>query len=80
LEGSDVQKLALDDADSIGLVAASCSSNIFDEPDEDLAPLLSQLQNHLDSIKTNAQQVAEVDEEMLRTRAVLAAVLPQHVT
>jgi cytolysin (calcineurin-like family phosphatase) len=55
-------------------------ANILDEPDEELAPLLAQVQNHLDSIKANTQQLAKVDEEMLRTRAALATFLPQHVT
>lgn len=66
--------------ESIGLVVVPPQSRIFDDADEELTPLLAQLQNHLDSINANTQQVANVDEEMLRTRAALAVILPQQNT
>ncbi len=71
---------AFEDPESIGLVAASNSNTVFDEPDEDLAPLLSQLQNHLDSIKANTSQVVDIERKMLRVRAALITVPPNGVT
>jgi hypothetical protein len=61
-------------------VATSKSNSAFDEPDEDLAPLLSQLQNHLDSIKANTSQVADVERDMFQAQAALATVLPNNFT
>jgi hypothetical protein len=70
----------IDAAESIGLVAPKTLRLEFDEDDVELAPLLSQLQSHLDSIKANTEPLADVDAEMLKTRAAMNAVLADQVT
>lgn len=79
LEETSERTPSFDDAESIGLVAKAPSPIVFDEDDPDLSPLLSQLQNHLDSIKSNTDQLGDVEGEMTRTQAVLQNVLAQPV-
>ncbi|KIW06228.1 uncharacterized protein PV09_02704 [Verruconis gallopava] len=70
-----------DDTESIGLVTSARTPPIdFDEPDDDLAPLLSRLQNHFDSIKSNTDNLTQIEHEMRRTRAALSSVLPPQVS
>jgi hypothetical protein len=59
------------------LVAKAPSPIVFDEDDPDLSPLLSQLQNHLDSIKSNTDQLRGVEQEMARTKGILRNVLAE---
>ena len=73
LGDATTQESAFDGVESIGLIPSRPPPISFDEDDPDLAPLLSQLQNHLDSIKANAEQLPAIDDEMLKTRAVLRA-------
>lgn len=80
LDSTEIDRVSGDDADSIGLITEAPAADSLDEPDEDIAPLLSQLRDHLASINANIQQVADVDEEMLRTRAALASVIPPQPT
>jgi hypothetical protein len=80
LERVSKKDATFDDAESIGLVSRKTTSVACDEEDMDLAPLLSQLQNHLDSIRANTDQVAGIDEEMLEIRTALTSALQQSAT
>ena len=74
LESLHDEHEVVDDAESIGLVASKAPRVEFDEDDPDLGPLLLQLQSHLETIKTNTQQIPAIEREMLRTRAALTKV------
>ncbi|KAF2666800.1 hypothetical protein BT63DRAFT_441857 [Microthyrium microscopicum] len=62
-----------DDPDQIGLMEDSDS--IFDEDDPDLAPVLSELMNHLRSIRANTQQFEGVATALTTSSMAVNAML-----
>lgn len=76
-----------DGVEGIRLAAASAPSEVDEvvaeedlEADEQLAPVLEQLQGHLDSMRANREQVEGLDEAMNEARAALGGVLRGMVT
>ncbi|KAL1632492.1 hypothetical protein SLS56_003571 [Neofusicoccum ribis] len=76
-----------DGVEGIRLAAASAPSEVDEvvaeedlEADEQLAPVLEQLQGHLDSMRANREQVEGLDEAMNEVRAALGGVLRGMVT
>jgi hypothetical protein len=63
----------------IGLVSDCVDGDtIFETEDPDLAPILTQLTSHLESIYTNSQQIDGIEDGIASSRAALEAVLWQH--
>lgn len=71
LEPPDESKSFHDDAESINYQRQRPDAGLDLEDVEDLAPLLNQFQNHLDSIRMNVEQVEGLDEHIARTSAAL---------
>lgn len=65
-----------DNADSIGLMKGRNKHHVFDETDEDLAPLLSQFRSHLESIQANGSQLEGVGDAIASAQAALRTALP----
>jgi CENP-Q, a CENPA-CAD centromere complex subunit len=64
-----------DDAEGIGLVRGRNKQRVFDETDEDLAPLLSQFRSHLESIQANGNQLEGVGDAIAVAQASLRIAL-----
>jgi hypothetical protein len=61
-----------DGPDQIGFVVeADRHTSIFDSEDADLAPLLSQLHSHLESIHGNSRQVDGIEDAIMGASTVL---------
>lgn len=65
-----------DNADSIGLMKGRDKHHLFNEADEDLAPLLSQFRSHLESIQANGSQLEGVGDAIASAQAALRTALP----
>jgi hypothetical protein len=74
LELPEMEEHPDDGVDDIGLVA---DADIFDTGDADLAAVLGQLRNHLDSIRGNRSQISGVTEGIARAGAALGGLLHQ---
>jgi CENP-Q, a CENPA-CAD centromere complex subunit len=78
LELPEMEEQADDGADEIGLVADSLAEGaLLDTEDADLASILSQLRNHLDSIRGNRRQIEGVTEGITRAGVALSGLLHQ---
>ncbi|QDS73643.1 hypothetical protein FKW77_002328 [Venturia effusa] len=64
-----------DSADNIGLAKDRNKHHVFDEVDKDLAPLLSQLRSHLESIRANGNQLEGVEGAIADAQAALRIAL-----
>jgi hypothetical protein len=64
-----------DDAEGIGFAKGRNKQPVFDETDEDLAPLLSQFRSHLESIQANGNQLESVGDAIAGAQASLRAAL-----
>ena len=53
-----------DGPEDVGYVEEASTGSIFDVNDEIVGPLVSQLRNHLDSIRQNSKQVEGVSDAM----------------
>jgi len=80
LEDESTSKENMFSADDVGLASREKASLVFDDDDEDLAPLLSQLQSHLDSIKSNTEQIPAIEEEILKTQDAISRTTATSVT
>lgn len=69
-----------DGADEIGLVPDSLAAgSALDTEDADLASMLGQLRNHLDSIRGNRSQIDGITEGIARASMALGGLLHQEV-
>jgi hypothetical protein len=67
-----------DGVDEIGLVTDSLAEgSLLDTEDADLASVLGQLRNHLDSIRGNRSQIDGVTEGITRASVALSGLLHQ---
>lgn len=73
-----VEAGAGDGAEDINLVAVD-SIRVKEEPDEELGGVLGQLENHLESLKANADEVEGVDEAIVDARDALEGVLRERM-
>ncbi|OCK77723.1 hypothetical protein K432DRAFT_384432 [Lepidopterella palustris CBS 459.81] len=70
-----------DGPEDIGLKhSKSVDSSIFENPDPDLAPLLDQLRNHIESMQANHIQVHGIHDAMKDARVALDDVLFRHAS
>jgi CENP-Q, a CENPA-CAD centromere complex subunit len=67
-----------DGMDEIGLVKDSLADgSVLDTDDADLAAILGQMRNHLDSIRSNRRQMGGVAEGITRASVALSGLLHQ---
>ena len=65
-----------DGPDDINLINSKLTEpSLFDDPDPDLAPLLDQLRNHLESMQASHAQVRGIENAMKDTQVALDDVL-----
>ena len=65
-----------DGPDDINLInSKSTEPSLFDDPDPELAPLLDQLRNHLESMQASHAQVRGIENAMKDTQVALDDVL-----
>jgi hypothetical protein len=80
LDFGELPNVMEDDAEQIGLVPKSTASNsVFDTDDENLIPILSQLQSHLESIHGNSRQVEGIGHAMAEASVLLSGLINQRV-
>ncbi len=80
LELPEMEDRPDDGADEIGLVTDSLvDGSALDTEDADLAPILGQLRNHLDSIRWNRSQIDGVTEGIARASMALGGLLHQEM-
>jgi kinetochore protein Fta7 len=69
-----------DSADQIGVVFESKGEGIFEAADENVKPLVRQLRNHLDSIRSNSMQVEGIQDAIREGSILLDSVIHQKAT
>ena len=69
-----------DGPEQIGLVGSNDISNsIFDTEDPDLAAILSQLHNHLESIHGNSRQIDGIEDAIVDASVILGGFVNQRL-
>jgi hypothetical protein len=71
LDFGELDDEAEDGAEQIGLERGEKYEDVFDMEDEDLAPILGQLQSHLESIHGNSRQVDGVEDAIAGASVML---------
>jgi kinetochore protein Fta7 len=66
-----------DSAEQIGFVTEEIRDSIFDIRDKDLQPIIYQLRNHLDSIRTNNTQIDGVSDAIREAGISLDSLIHQ---
>lgn len=70
-----------DSPDDIGLRRSTpMDSALFDAPDDDLSPVLQQLQRSLENMQGNHTHVAGIDSAVREAQAALGDVLCRHAS
>jgi hypothetical protein len=70
-----------DGPDDINLInSKSTEPSLFDDPDPELAPLLDQLRNHLESMQASHSQVQGIENAMEDAQVALDDVLFKHTS